>query len=172
VTETRACSGCGAVVPDIDGPVHKYVPSSPGCWKTFGELQADEAQRFGYPLAHRVVVDTYMTQHPGDGSDRRDRQSVFVHLVGLCAFLEHSLGHPYATRLLGQVIRRRAGEFPILLRTHGPGSLTVLHMVGAADRDDYESRAREWAAAVWDSWGAQHELIRAELHSALGSART
>ena len=135
-------------------------------------MQANEAQRFGYPPAHRVVIHAYMAQHPGDGSDRRDRQSVFVHLVGLCAMLEHSLPHPYATRLLGQVIRRRHGEFPILLRTYGPGSLTVLHMVGAADRDDYESRAREWAAAVWDSWGAQHELIRAELQGVLDPART
>jgi Family of unknown function (DUF5946) len=103
---------------------------------------------------------------------QRHRQSVFVHLVGFCAVLEHGLPAPYVTRLLGQVICRRDGEFPILLRTHGPGSLTVLDMVGADDLDDYERRAWEWAAAVWDSWGAQHELIRAELHSALDSART
>lgn len=25
------CPGCGALVPDIDGPVHAYVPSAPGC---------------------------------------------------------------------------------------------------------------------------------------------
>jgi pimeloyl-ACP methyl ester carboxylesterase len=33
VAEVKACPGCGALVPDIDGPVHTYVPSSPGCWK-------------------------------------------------------------------------------------------------------------------------------------------
>lgn len=172
MTETRACRGCGAVVPDIDGPVHSYVPSSPGCWTTFGELQADEAQRFRYPPAHRLVVDSYMAQHPGDGSDGRDRQSVFVHLVGLCALLEHSLPDSYATGLLGQVIRRRRGDFPILLRTDEPGSLTLLHMVGAADLDDYEQRAREWAAAVWGAWSDQHVLIRTALHSVLDSAKT
>jgi hypothetical protein len=32
------CPGCGAVEPDTDGPVHKYVPSAPGCWQTFGEV--------------------------------------------------------------------------------------------------------------------------------------
>ena len=87
-------------MPDIDGPVHTYVPSSPGCWKAFGEAQADEAERFSYPPVHRVVVDAYMAQHPGDGSDRRDRQSVFLHLVGLCATLEHGLPRPYATKVL------------------------------------------------------------------------
>jgi hypothetical protein len=45
-------------------------------------------------------------------------------------------------------------------------------MVGAADLDDYEQRAREWAAAVWGSWSDQHVLIRTALHSVLDSAKT
>jgi hypothetical protein len=153
--------------------VHEYVPSAPGCWKIFGEVQADEAQRFGYPAVHRVVVDTYMAQHPGDGSDRRDRQSLFVHLVGLCAVLEHGLPpHPYVTNLLGKVIRRRDGEFPVLQRTEGPGALTVLHLAGAPGLADYERRAREWATAVWGSWGTQRELVRVELDGVLNAARS
>ena len=158
-------------MPNIDGPVHKYVPSSPGCWKAFGEVQADEAQRFRYPSAHRVVVDAYMAQHPGDGSERRDRQSVFVHLLGLCAVLEDGLPDPYATRLLGRLISGHHGEFPVLQRCDGPGPLTILHMVGARDLDDYERRAREWATAIWNSWSSQHELIRTELRAELADAR-
>lgn len=164
VAAVKACLGCGALVPDTQGPVHKYVPSSPGCWKTFGEVQAAEAQRFGHPPAHRVVVDAYMAQHPGDGTDRRDRQSVFVHLVGLCAVLEHRLPDSYATKLLGQMIRQHR-DFPILQRDEGPGPLTVLHMVGATDLADHEQRALGWATAVWGSWSAHHELIRAALRA-------
>jgi Family of unknown function (DUF5946) len=118
MTQTK-CSGCGAVVPDIDGPVHNYVPSAPGCWQTFGEVQADEAQRLGYPAVHRVVVDAYMAQHPGDGSDRRDRQSVFVHLAGLCAVLEHDLPHPYVGGMRPNILV--ATSLPLALRL-GPGS--------------------------------------------------
>lgn len=169
MTHTK-CPGCGAVVPDTAGPVHKYVPSAPGCWQTFGEVQADEAQRFRYPPAHRMVVDAYMAQHPGDGGDRRDRQSVFVHLVGLCAVLEHGLAHPYVTKLLGQVLRRRQGDFPSLARG-GPGPLTVLHMIGTADLCDYERRAREWSIAVWKSWNAQHTLIQTELDAVRNNTR-
>jgi hypothetical protein len=165
--ELKACPGCGALAPAIDGPVHMYVPSSPGCWKTFGGVQAEEARRFSYPPAHRLVVDAYMAQHPDDGSDRRNRQSVFVHLVGLCAVLEHSLPHPYPTTLFGRVIQERHGDFPVLERTAGPRPLTVLHMVGAADLADYERRALEWAAGVWGSWRAHQELIRAELDAVL-----
>jgi Family of unknown function (DUF5946) len=85
------CPGCNEPVPDIEGPVHAYVPSAPGCWRVFGEVQADESLRFGYPPEHRLVVDAYMAQHPGDGRARRDRQSVFVHLVALCAVLDSAV---------------------------------------------------------------------------------
>jgi hypothetical protein len=57
----------------------------------------------------------------------------------------------------------RLDYYPILARTEGPGPLTVLHMIGADHLDDYERRALEWARVVWESWGARHELIRAEV---------
>jgi Family of unknown function (DUF5946) len=75
------------------------------------EIQAEDGRRFGYLPAHRLVVDANMAQHPGDGSDRRDRQSLFAHLVVLCAVLEHDLLHPYVTKLPGQETRHHAGDF-------------------------------------------------------------
>lgn len=141
------------------------MPSSPGCWRAFGELQADEYRRFGYPPTHRVVVDAYMAQHPGDGSDRRDRQSVFAHLAGLCAVLELDVYPPDATDLLRRVLRGR-DDFPVLRRAEGPGALTLLHVVDAADVDDHRERAREWAQAVWDAWAEHHGLIRAAVEAA------
>ena len=135
MTRIRACRGCGAEVPDVDGPVHKYVPLSPGCWQTLGEMQADEARRFGYPSAHRVVVDAYMAQHAGDGSDGRDRQSVFVHLVGLCAVLEHDSPHTYVTKLLGRLIRHRRGELPVLERFEQPDQALREAFANTADEE-------------------------------------
>jgi hypothetical protein len=160
------CFVCGALVPDIEGPVHKYVPSSPGCWRTFGEVQADEMTRFRYPPAHRLVVDAYMAQHPGDGTDRRDRQSVFVHLTGLCAVLVLDVPPPVATDALRRLLAEHE-EFPLVERGPDRGALTVLHMVGAADLDDYSRRAREWAEAVWASWDTQHAAIRDALEAVI-----
>jgi Family of unknown function (DUF5946) len=162
------CPGCNALVPDVEGTVHAYVPSAPGCWKVFGEVQADESLRFGYPPEHRLVVDAYMAQHPGDGQDRRDRQSVFVHLIALCGLLERSVPPDRVTRLLGPVVRSRP-DFPVLARPVDPGAVTLLRMVGAVDLDDYGARAREWASAVWDSWAHHHALIRAALSDAMQS---
>lgn len=151
---------------DVDGPVHPYVPSAPGCWQLFGEIQADEALRFGHPAVHRVVVDAYMAQHPGDGHDRRDRQSVFVHLVGLCAVLERHLPPAQETDVLRRVLQSRE-DFPLLLRDDGPGDLTVADLVGARDLADYEDRAQAWGQAVWRSWAPEHARIREVVIGAL-----
>lgn len=163
---TPPCPGCGALVPGVDGPVHPYVVSSPGCWQTLGEVQANESLRFGYPPAHRLVVDAYMAQHPGDGRDRRDRQSVFVHLAALCAVLEHGVPSRLATDCLRRVLRSHS-DFPVLERRAGAGALNVLHVTGRRDLAEYERRAREWAGAVWSSWEEHHPLIRAAVSSAL-----
>ena len=145
-------------MPDINGPVHEYVPAAPGCWRMFGELQADESQRFGYPPTHRLVVDAYMAQHPGDGRDRRDRQSVFAHLAGLHARLELDLPAAGATEVLRRIVASRE-DFPTLRRDGGPGELTVLHMVDARDQDDYARRAEQWGRAVWQAWATHHAVI-------------
>ena len=145
-------------MPDVDGPVHKYVPAAPGCWQIFGAVQADESQRFGYPPAHRLVVDAYMAQHPGDGHDRRDRQSVFGHLCGLYARLELGLPAACATEILRRVVTAHM-DFPVLTRDGGPGGLTIVHVVNAPDLAAYETRALEWAQVVWQAWTSQHALI-------------
>jgi len=159
MSETR-CPGCGALVPDISGPTHQYVPSAPGCWRVFGEVQADQLRRFAYPPAQRLVVDAYMAQHPGDGRDRRERQSVFVHLVALCAVLERALPADLVTRLMAALVQARADEVPLLAPPVEPGRLTVLHMVGSGDLDDYSRRAHEWSSAVWQAWSVHHARIR------------
>jgi len=156
---TVFCPQCGAEVPDSDGPVHSYVPAATGCRKIFGEVEADEMLRFRYPPAHRIVVDAYMAQHPGDGSDRRDRQSVFVHLVGLYATLELGLPSGQATDMLRLVLRGHE-DFPVLRRDHGPGDLTIVNLVGASDIGEYEHRARAWGTDVWAAWSDHHQMIR------------
>lgn len=153
------CRQCGALVPDTAGPVHAYVPSAPGCWAMFGEVQADEMMRFRYPDAHRLVVDAYMAQHPGDGADRRDRQSVAVHLIALCGALEHGWSNDFAIRRLRAAVTK-GSEFPLMGPRAHRGALTIASMVGARDLDDYNARALAWARCVWESWSGEHERVR------------
>lgn len=93
------CPGCGALTPKVDGPTHRYIGSSAGCWATYGALSEKEADDFRYMRHHQLTVDAYCVQHPGTPSPQSIR-SVAVHLVGLCLQLECGLpaGELYAAR--------------------------------------------------------------------------
>jgi hypothetical protein len=118
--------------------------------------------------ARGVVVDAYMAQHPGDGRDRRDRQSVFVHLAGLHAALELGLSPTQAMNVL-RLVRRGRDDFPVLNRDRGAGELTIISLIEAGDAAEYERRAWAWGSAVWASWSQHQKLIRDAVRSTLGS---
>ena len=42
MTAAVNCMGCGGLVPDITGPTHEYMESSPGCWQAYGEVLGRE----------------------------------------------------------------------------------------------------------------------------------
>ena len=157
-----SCPQCGALVPDMDRPVHAYVPSAPGCWAAFGALRADEMLRFPGSDANNLVVDAFMAQHPGDGMDRRDRQSVFVHLVSLCAVIERRASPSRSPDVLRAALAHQTA-FPVLRRAGGTGDLTVLSAMDATSVEDHDARVRAWAGSVWESWREHHPTIRAAL---------
>lgn len=103
-----------------------------------------------------------MAQHPGDGTDRRDRQSVFVHLASLCAVLE--LGSPPSrSPAVMRAVLARPDDIPVLRRGRGPGHLTVLDAIDSPTLEAHDARVRAWAGLVWDSWREHHATIRAIL---------
>jgi Family of unknown function (DUF5946) len=71
--ERSACIGCG--VPAIDGPTHRYMESSPGCWHAYGEVLAQEYSDEAFRAAHRLTSDTCAVQHPGRPSPQSIRSS-------------------------------------------------------------------------------------------------
>ena len=70
----KACFSCGAQVPDVEGPTHRYMLSSPGCWAVFGEVLAREYSNALYMKNHRLTVDAYAVQHPGKPSRQATAQ--------------------------------------------------------------------------------------------------
>ncbi len=118
--------------------------------------------RFPGSAANNLAVDAYMAQHPGDGTDRRDRQSVFVHLASLCAVLERGSPPAQSPGVLRAVLACRV-DFPVIHRSRGPGGLTVLDAIDAPTLEVHDARARAWAGSVWDSWRDHHATIRAAL---------
>lgn len=55
------CVGCRGLVPDVDGPVHRYMTASPGCWQADTELMASDL----LPVAEAALsADAYAVTHP------------------------------------------------------------------------------------------------------------
>ena len=155
---TERCPGCAALFePMPDGPTHEYIGASAACWAAFGELLAREFQDATYGWIHRHTVDTYAVQHPGaDG--RRQRQSVAVHLIGLCHWLEHGMSSSQLTPIT-QALTSEPREWP-WLEPPDSYAMTVTDALGAIDGESHGRLVHAWAESVWEAWGVHHDLVR------------
>jgi hypothetical protein len=162
------CIGCGALVPDVEGPTFRYPDAaSPGCWAIYGEILAKEYGAYGYPPVHRLTVDAYAVQHPGRPTPQT-AQSVTLHLISLCLVLEQGAPTTYATRMMQHVAENYKRAFPWLDPPPSLGDITVLDVVNAAGYADHARRVRRWAQSTWAAWSVHHDTIRAWITRSTG----
>jgi hypothetical protein len=154
------CIGCGAEVPDIDGPSFRYPDAaSPGCWAIYGEILAKEYGAFQHPPIHRLTVDAYAVQHPGRPTPQTI-QSVTGHLISLCSVLERGYEFAKATEMMRSAIARFKGAFVWLEPPASFGRITVLDVVKAQNLSDHIKHVEQWANEVWEAWKAHHDTIQ------------
>jgi hypothetical protein len=153
-----ACAGCGAAVPGIDGPTHRYLGASAGCWAVFGEVLAREYSDSRFFGIHRLTVDTYAVQHPGVPS-RQSIQSVAVHLISLYLTLERGFRPEAATAAMRSALRHKE-EFVWLTPPSTLGRLTILDVRAARDVAEHITLVRHWAESTWEAWAPHHGLVR------------
>jgi hypothetical protein len=152
------CFSCGGMFPDIDGPTHQYMSSSPGCWAVYGEILAREYSDPTYYGIHRLTVDTYAIQHPGS-TDRQSIQSVGLHLIRLCLFLEHGLTAEDANNAMLEAAKNKH-SFTYLEPPSNFGSITAADVVKAESADEHKVLVQKWAKSSWDAWSLHHDTIR------------
>lgn len=153
------CVGCGALFPEGDGPVHRYMDSSPGCWAAFGEVLAREYGDPVYGKVHRLTVDAYAAQHSGRESPQTV-QSVAVHLISLSLVLERGVDARRATSAIRAAASRK-GAFRWLPPPSPPGDLTVADVVRARNAGEHVAAVEAWARTVWLAWSCHHDTVRA-----------
>jgi Family of unknown function (DUF5946) len=146
------CIGCGAEVLAMDGPIHRYMTSAPGCWQRYGELLN---VLYTQPMQQATLimcVDTYAVQHPGTPNPQAI-QSVAVHLLNLYDYLVR--GRP--VKIPQKTFSEKAFhsiEPPLFTTT-----LTVLDMPLSGTGDALAAGAHAWAESVWAAWSTHHEQI-------------
>ena len=102
-------------------------PFSAGMLGVFGQVQVHALTSVGSTGRRGTVVDCYLAQHPGDGSERRSRQSPTVHLVALCLIIEHGIEGRGTFSCLVRPLERRP-NFRALGPRHDRDRLTILEM--------------------------------------------
>ena len=156
------CVGCGAGFDAIEGPIHRYMTSSPACWACYGELLGAMAVRPELQLARLYSVDAYAVQHPGTPNPQAI-QSVAVHLLNMYGYLLRGL--PVAPpRFAGH-----KGAFRWLTPPANPASRTVRDMPTTGDAGAIAAASRAWVEAVWAAWAEHHAQI-AEWHALYSAA--
>jgi hypothetical protein len=151
------CPGCGAWVPDTDGPTHEYMLSAPGCWALFNEVAVQQYEIASFDL-RRLAVDAYAVQHPGT-ADRRAVQSVAVHLISLCYVLERGLTPTEATDKMRHALIDKS-RFVWLQPPQSMGEITVVEVVNVTDSTQHEAMVNRWARSAWEAWSTHHAQIR------------
>ncbi len=155
---TSKCFSCAGEYPDIDGPTHRYMTSTPGCWAIYGEVLAREYSDSGYYQVHRLTVDAYAVQHPGS-TDRQSIHSVGVHLIRLCLFLEHGLTPEKANEAMLNAAKHK-DEFVWLEPPASKGVITAADIIKANNVEEHKAAVWKWAEAAWNAWSQHHATIR------------
>ena len=166
----QPCPGCGFIAPVVEGPVDPYGGASAACWATFGQVTLRDYGEFQYPNAHRLIVDAYMSQHPGFKT-AAGRRSVPVHLVGLLLVLERGATGKAVGDILARVFPDKR-DVAHLDPVPWLGEITVASMLDAPDLATHSRRARAWAEAVWTAWTPFHAQIRAWADAATAICRS
>lgn len=138
------------------------MTSSPACWAAFGELVAADYSSPERMSFHQLVVDSYAAQHPG-GDDRRQVQSVGLHLMTLCLFVERGVDPA-----LGAGLHRRMVRRPVFRRLErsSRGDLTVTHVPTTGPASSASAAAYEWARVVWQTYEPAHPTVLGWLRDA------
>jgi hypothetical protein len=153
---SEACFACGGRFPALhDSPTHAYMASSPGCWDTYTKVLAREyADPSLFERCHRLTVDAFAVQHPGNPDERRARQSFWIHGASLWLVLRMGRSHAEATAALKVLAQ---GDFP---DPPTPSQFASTHAdVLAAPEQEHVQMVEAWAEAALAGCHAAHETF-------------
>ncbi len=151
------CIGCGALLDRSEGPVHRYMDGSPACYALFNQILACEYSDAALLPTHRLTVDTYAVQHPGQAKTRQQIQSVGLHLARLGLQLARAIPPNETNEVMLDLGKHKQTldyiEPPSIFR------MTVAEVAKFSGRSQHSDKVREWAKSTWEDWSVHHKYI-------------
>lgn len=148
-TGSHRCPECGA-----DGAADEEE-----CNRLFQEVVGREFSQPELFHVHRLTVDAYSLQHPGQYM--KSAKSAAAHLTGMCWAMEGqddpSISHALSRFLDGAPKLVRPEPVP---PGRARGGLTIADVHSAEDSEQHIQRVKEWARGAWASWAQHHEQAR------------
>jgi hypothetical protein len=118
------------------------------------------------PAMSQQMVDAYAAQH-ATNTDRRNCQSVAVHLMSLCAAQEHRVGGTRLRQMIGSWAHR---DYPQLVPRPSAYPITSREVADVSG-NSRPALVGDWAISTWAAWSAHHDTIRTWLTAELGLRR-
>jgi hypothetical protein len=142
------------------GAAHPGLGASSACWALFGAVLAREfADPAYYRDVHFLTVATYAVQHPSR-PNWAAAETLSLQLITMQLATEGNLPR----QDIESALARLATSPPRRLRWLEPpqpnGTVTVDHLLQAANAAQHRSAVRGWAANVWMAWREHHDTIR------------
>lgn len=131
--------------------------SSPACFAAFTSVLAAEYSDPALLQTHRLTVDTYAVQHPGDRSDRRAVQSVGLHLARLYVQIE-SERPPLETNAVMLDFSQHKSSL-VVLNPPTAFRATIADVLPVCGTPDHAETVRKWANTIWADWALHHQYI-------------
>jgi len=167
------CPGCGALFQPSDGPTHRYLGASAGCWALFHEsVVLGEPDAAGLVAQSRIpdgdvpvpahadtqrfdsiFGDAYGVQHHGEDSPQAI-QSVAVHLLDLHGIISGLTTRPGWS--INRALRTR-GVFHKLAPPPLGSALTIRHFFPGGGVVSPVTRG-QYVVSVYEAWMALHRL--------------
>lgn len=156
--EKSVCPGCGALLVGIEGPVHRYMDGSPACFEKFNTILAFEYSDWRLQSTHRLTVDTYAVQHPGEEGTRQQIQSVGLHLARLGLQLDRPTPPKETNDVMLSLTK---GKHTLeLLKPPKNFSMTAADVALYAGTPLHAEKVKAWAMSAWNDWSAHHDYIK------------
>lgn len=184
--KTVECFGCKAVFEKQSDVQHyqfagigKYGIAVPECLASFFAVLSRESELFGYPPAHRLVVDAYAIQHPRRKEwqkkfeieprlVRASIQSVTVHLMMLYWAIEKNIDLHEIASITGRMLQKAREDNFEFIELEPPKDLGAIKVdqvkkiffAQELSLQEYTQLMWDWAQSAWDAWSYYHETIQ------------